>query len=99
MGKRTVLVAGALANKCRNGGEAWVRMSWALGLRRLGFDVWFVEQIAPASCVDADGRPAPFETCANRSYFRDVTGQFGLDGRAALVYAAGPAATTAPGAA
>ena len=41
----TVIVAGALANKPGNGGEAWVRMSWARGLARLGFDVWFVEAL------------------------------------------------------
>jgi hypothetical protein len=41
----TVLVAGAIANKHRHGGSAWVRMSWADGLRALGFDVVFVEQV------------------------------------------------------
>ena len=38
----TVVVSGAIANKLLNGGEAWVRLSWILGLRRLGLDVWFV---------------------------------------------------------
>lgn len=41
------IVAGALANKPGNGGAAWTRMSWAVGLRRLGFDVTFVEELAP----------------------------------------------------
>ena len=40
-----VAVAGALAAKPRNGGEAWVRLSYVLGLRRLGLDVAFVEQL------------------------------------------------------
>ena len=31
-----VIVAGALANKPRNGGGAWERFSWATGLKRLG---------------------------------------------------------------
>jgi hypothetical protein len=38
------IVAGALANKPWNGGAAWTRLSWALGLRRLGVEVRFVEQ-------------------------------------------------------
>lgn len=38
------LLAGAVANKPLNGGEAWVRLNWLLGLRRLGFDAYFVEQ-------------------------------------------------------
>lgn len=40
-----ILVSGAIANKPASGGEAWVRMSWVLGLRRLGHEVCFVEQI------------------------------------------------------
>jgi hypothetical protein len=45
----TVVVAGALANKAHNGGEAWVRLSYALGLRRLGCEVRLVEEAPSAS--------------------------------------------------
>jgi hypothetical protein len=44
-----VSVAGALAAKPRNGGEAWVRLSYALGCRRLGCDVWLIEDAHDAS--------------------------------------------------
>jgi len=50
---KVIVVSGALANKYRNGGGAWERLSWVTGLRRLGFDVYFIEQIAAESCVDA----------------------------------------------
>ena len=43
-----VVVSGALANKHRHGGSAWVRMSWAEALRDAGLDVLFVEQIDEA---------------------------------------------------
>jgi hypothetical protein len=66
------VVAGALANKPGNGGEAWVRLSWALGLRRLGWDVWLVE-LLPAA--DPDGV----------RFFERVVGEFGLQERAALL--------------
>ena len=39
----------------RNGGEAWVRLSWILGLRRLVFVVWFVELLDEATAVVAAG--------------------------------------------
>jgi hypothetical protein len=39
------VVAGALANKPSNGGEAWVRLSYVHGLRRLGWTVHFVEEV------------------------------------------------------
>jgi hypothetical protein len=67
-----VIVAGALANKPGNGGEAWVRLTWALGLRRLGHDVVFVEQVARAG-----------ET--GRAWFDAVTTRFGLGRDACLV--------------
>jgi hypothetical protein len=79
------IVSGALANKPTNGGEAWVRLSWVLGLRRLGFDVCFVEQLESADCVDSDGGPAEFSASANRAHFDAVVEEFGLDGQAGLL--------------
>jgi len=66
------IVAGALANKPESGGEAWVRLSWVLGLRRLGWEVHLVERLE---------QPDP----AGQRYFEEVTGAFGLDGRASLL--------------
>jgi hypothetical protein len=79
------IVGGALANKPFNGGEAWVRLSWALGLRRLGFETYFVEELASASCVDRSGRPAGFSASANRAHFEAVVTGFGLDRQAGLL--------------
>jgi hypothetical protein len=84
------MVAGALANKPRNGGEAWVRLSWALGIARLGFDVIFVEQIAAADCRDDAGATVAFRDSLNVAYFRAVTNAFGLCGRAVLIRDDGP---------
>jgi hypothetical protein len=44
------VVAGAMANKPGSGGEAWVRLSYVSALRRLGWTVHFIEQIAPPAC-------------------------------------------------
>ncbi len=92
----TIVVGGALANKPLNGGEAWVRLSWIRGLRTLGFDVLFVEQLAAGSCIDAAGRPAAFEDSLNRAYFEAVTEEFGLSGSAALLYDGGRATAGLP---
>lgn len=80
-----VVVSGALANKPLNGGEAWVRLSWLRGFARLGHEVYFLEEIAPGTCVDTNGAPATFEDSINLAYFRQVIDQFDLEGRAALV--------------
>jgi hypothetical protein len=82
----TVVVAGALANKPGNGGEAWVRLSWILGLRRLGLDVCFVEQLSPAACVDGNGHPSPVEGSTNLAYHRAVVDRFGLTSASTLLY-------------
>jgi len=66
------IVAGALANKPNSGGEALVRLSWVLGLRRLGFDVWLVERL-------------PGAEPAGQRYFGQVLSEFGLGERAALL--------------
>lgn len=57
-----VIVAGALANKADQGGEAWVRLAWILGLQELGCEVHFAEE------GGLDGRP----------YFEKVAAQFGF---------------------
>ena len=67
------VVAGALANKAHNGGEAWVRLSWVLGLKRLGLDAWLVEEVTPEV-------PA-----TDRAWFESVVEWFGLGERSALV--------------
>jgi hypothetical protein len=79
------VVAGALANKCANGGEAWVRLSWIRGLQRLGFKVFFVEEISSGHCVGVDGRPAEFASSVNLAYFEEITRHYGLAGSAALI--------------
>ena len=61
----SVVVAGALASKAGSGGEAWVRLSYALGFRRLGCDVRLVEE-APAASIEA------------LEYARSAAGRFGL---------------------
>jgi hypothetical protein len=81
----TIVVAGAVANQPHNGGGVWEKMSWVAGLRRLGCDVWFVEQIAPKACVDDRGGPATLEKSANLAWFRSVMAWFGLADRSALV--------------
>jgi hypothetical protein len=68
------VVAGALANKPGNGGEAWVRLSWLLALRRLGVETWFVEQIDPPALEDHAV-----------AWFEQITGRFGFADRAALL--------------
>ena len=67
------LVAGSLANKAGNGGNAWSRLSWTRGLERLGFEVYFVERL--------HGSP----TAAATDFFDEVALRFGARERWALL--------------
>jgi hypothetical protein len=72
---QTIVVAGALAAKPGNGGEAWVRLSWVLGLRRLGFDAWLLEELDRESAA------------VGRAFFERTVAASGLDSRALLLVA------------
>src|SRR4051812_30150675 len=81
-----VIVSGALANKPYNGGNAWSRISWLLGFRQLGFDVYFVEQIARDACTDSKGQICPFNESINLDFFKQVMRQFRLSEVSSLIY-------------
>jgi hypothetical protein len=82
---RKVIVSGALANKPQNGGGIWERMSWVVGLQRLGFEVYFVEQISPLCCVNSNGNRVPLEDSVNLQWFRQITKFFGVENHSALI--------------
>jgi hypothetical protein len=77
-------------------GMAWNWMNLAVGLRRLGHDVWYVEEVEPGWCVDRHGQPCEFERSVNRELFAGVVERFRLEGRASQVYNRGEAATGVP---
>jgi hypothetical protein len=85
-----VVVCGPIANKWRHGGMAWVPLSYLRGFEQLGFETFFLEQLAAEPCTDRDGNPVPFEDSAALAAFRDVTVAAGIEGRAALVHGDGP---------
>jgi hypothetical protein len=77
MSSPTVVVAGALANKPGNAGEAWVRLGWVRGFASLGLDVEFLE----IADVPAGGEQV--------AWFDQATSWAGLTGRATLLDASG----------
>ena len=71
----TVVVSGALANKYGNAGAAWERLSYVLGFRQLGLEVWFLEEL---NSRDLDAAKAG-------EYFDRVVDHFGLANRSGLI--------------
>ncbi|HWF35561.1 MAG TPA: hypothetical protein VG295_09310 [Solirubrobacteraceae bacterium] len=81
----TVIVSGAIANKHLHSGSAWVRMSWAEGLRRLGFEVLFVERLS----ASWGGCAAELARSANAKAFDAAMRAFDFGDRSALLSAEG----------
>lgn len=65
-----VVVAGPLAHQVRRGGHTWVFLQYLLGLRKLGFDVLFLDRLTPAMNVGDSGG----------EYLASVMNSFGFPG-------------------
>jgi hypothetical protein len=72
----TILLSGMLAGDPGQGGATWAVLQYALGLRRLGHDVYIVEPVAPDSPTRS----------SSSGYFTEVIEAFGFVHDAALVY-------------
>ncbi|HJZ60478.1 MAG TPA: hypothetical protein VKE74_36380 [Gemmataceae bacterium] len=79
----TVILSGMIAGDPHQGGATWAVLQYALGFRRLGHDVYFVEPVAAKALRPAGALAAS----DNAAYFRRVVADFGLADRAALLLA------------
>lgn len=84
-----IAIAGSLAQKPRQGGHTWQFLNYLLGLRRLGWDVLFLDRLEPGMCVDAAGNPCGVDDSVNLAYFLDVMRRFGLADAFSLDFAGG----------
>ena len=85
---KRILFSGSIAgHPVGYGGNIWAFLQWVLGFRRLGFDVFYVEELRAKDLMDEDLKPAPFLESANARSFRGLIDRFGLGDRAALLEA------------
>jgi hypothetical protein len=87
MAKR-VLFSGSIAgHPIGYGGNTWAFLQWVLGFRRLGFEVYYVEESRAKQYADEEGNPVPFMESVNARYFGQVMERFDLGGRSGLLHA------------
>jgi hypothetical protein len=86
-----IIVGGVISLSPFSPGIVWDWLQYAVGLQRLGHDVYYVEEVEPRWCVDAAGQPCPFEASVNRELFRTTMERFGLADRACQLYDRGAA--------
>src|SRR5262245_18606112 len=89
---KRILFAGSIAgHPIGYGGHTWAFLQWILGFRRLGYEVYYVEESAPRPRVDEEHRPAPFVESASARFFSRLIDRFDLGDHAALLEAGSPA--------
>lgn len=90
-GKLRIIIGAVISLTPYSAGMAWNWMQLAVGLRKLGHDVYYLEEVEPDWCVDAQGRPCDLEHSVNCELFRATMVRFGLGGRACQIYNRGEA--------
>jgi len=87
--KGVITIAGSLAQKPLQGGHTWVLLQYLLGFRRLGWQVLFIDELAPEMCIDNRGAPCPVEQSLNLRFFRSVMERFGFQDDWCLIFNGG----------
>jgi hypothetical protein len=86
-----VMISGAIAcHPLFGAGNSWAFLQYLLGMRRLGLEVYYVEQLNPDECIDEHWQPADFSSSANVRYYRELMNRFGLLHSSSLLESAGP---------
>jgi hypothetical protein len=87
MAKR-VLFSGSIAGHASGyGGNTWAFLQWVLGFRRLGFEVYYVEESRAKQDLDEQPKPVPLIESPSGRYMQTVIERFDLGDHAALLEA------------
>lgn len=84
MPRRVIIGVGIAAYPLHAAGNTWAFLQWVLGFRQAGWDVWMVEDVSAAKCIDANGQKCEPAVSANLAHWNSVVNEFGLQDRATL---------------
>ena len=76
--RRTLAIAGSIAQKAGRGGHTWACLQYLVGFQKLGWDVLFLDRIDPDAGIGENGMPAPVHRSWNAAYLARVMHCFGL---------------------
>ena len=85
MKRGPIIVAGGVAQRVGRSGHTWVFLQYLLGLRRLGWDVLFLDRLEPEMCADENGRPCAPEDSMAFAYLENSFRAAGLAGAWAIL--------------
>src|SRR5271154_6792 len=86
MPRRVIIGVGIASYPLHAAGNTWAFLQWVLGFRQAGWDVWMVENVPPAKCIDATGQKCAPALSANLAHWNTVVEEFGLKDRATLLF-------------
>jgi hypothetical protein len=86
MPRRVIVGVGIASYPLHGAGIAWSFLPWVLGFRQAGWDVWMVEDVPLAKCIDANKQKCAPEQSANLAHWNAIVAEFGLQGRATLLF-------------
>jgi len=86
MPRRVVIGVGIASYPLHAAGNTWAFLQWVLGFRQAGWDVWMVEDVHRAKCIDAGGQKCEPALSANLAHWNAILSEFGLKDRATLFF-------------
>jgi hypothetical protein len=86
MPRRIVIGVGIASYPLHAAGNTWAFLQWVLGFRAAGWDVWMVEDIPSAKCIDRNGQKCAPGDSINLSHWNAIVKEFGLQDRATLLF-------------
>jgi hypothetical protein len=86
MPRRVIVGVGIASYPLHAAGNTWAFLQWVLGFRKAGWDVWMIEDVPPAKCIDANGVTCAPAQSANLAHWQATVAEFGLEGRATLLF-------------
>jgi hypothetical protein len=86
MPRRVVIGVGIASYPLHSAGNTWAFLQWVLGFRAAGWDVWMVEDVSAAKCIDARGEKCEPPVSANLAHWNQVCAEFGLSDQATLFF-------------
>ena len=86
-----IIVGAVISLSPYSPGIAWDWLQCTLGFQKLGHDVYYIEEVEPDWCIDAQGQKSDLEHSVNREMFYKTMDRFGLMDRACQIYNCGEA--------
>lgn len=82
--RRTIVVAGSIAQRPGIAGHAWMFLQYLLGFTELGYEIVFVDRLEPGDCTDRSNLPCSVERSVQAAWLDRIMRRVDLHRRWSL---------------